>query len=506
MSELEEIEVGAVLPPGGGEGAPGDRGGRETARRLPLFMAKPRLAVWRMALPAMAGLIVHTFYSVVDTAFVGRLGPFALAAMTRTVPVFIIMIALTAGLGSGATSAIARAAGAGRREEADRVGSTALAIGLLLGLLFMGGGLLLGDRLPAILGARGETRRMAWEYLEVLFLGSPLFFLSVFMRCFLTGEGDARTPMLIMSGALLLNLFLDPVFIFEGSIQFPWPVEGLSRWFTWVPTLGLGVAGAALATVAAQGAGFLAYLWILFVRRRTYVRFRRGALAPSGKALGAILKVGAPTALAQGIMGVSLGMLIRILKPFGDLLVAGYGVGTRVDMLVVIPVFGLAGALVTVAGMFHGAGRMDLVKKVTFSTYGWSVFLALATGIAAWLSASTSLRFFSDDPRVIAAGKTYLGWMVFSYPLMALGVTSGRLLQGLGLGFPYLAITSVRLLLVTVPLAWLFTRLGCGPEGVWGAFIAGGVAANVVGLSWVAAIFRKGARMRAPGKSERESP
>ncbi len=463
--------------------------------------------MWRMALPAMAGLMVHTFYSVVDTAFVGRLGPVALAAQTRAVPVFFLMIALTAGLGSGATAAIARAAGAGRREDADRVASTALFLGLLLGFLYMGAGLLLGEKIPALLGARGEGRRLAWEYLEVLFLGAPVFFLSVFMRCFLTGEGDARTPMLVMSGALFLNLFLDPVFIFKGAVQFPWPVEGLSPWFHWVPTLGLGVAGAALATVAAQTGGFLAYLWILFVRRRTYVRFRRESAAPSRKALGAILRVGGPTALAQGIMGISIGLVIRILKPFGDLVVAGYGAGTKVDMLVVIPVFGLAGALVTVAGMFKGAGRMDLVKKVTFSTYSWSVLLAVLTGVSAWLSAPRILRIFCDDPGVVSAGRTYLGWMVFSYPLMALGVTSGRLLQGLGLGLPYLAITSVRLLLVTVPLAWILTSLGWGPEGVWGAFIAGGVAANVVGLTWVALALRgrEGGRGRG-GKSERESP
>ncbi|HHI67988.1 MAG TPA: MATE family efflux transporter [Planctomycetes bacterium] len=501
---MSEVEPQAGFPPGGLEEPPGAETGKERARRLPLFLAAPKLAVWRMALPAMAGLLVHTFYSVVDTAFVGRLGPVALAAQTRAVPVFFIMIALTAGLGSGATSAIARAAGAGRREEADRVASTALAVGLLLGLLYTAAGLLLGDRLPALLGAQGEGRRLAWDYLRVLFYGAPVFFLSVFMRCFLTGEGDARTPMLVMSGALLLNLFLDPVFIFRGAVQFPWPVEGLSRWFRWVPTLGLGVAGAALATVAAQTAGFLAYLWILFVRRRTYVRFRRGSMAPSGKAFHAILRVGGPTALAQGIMGAGFGLVIRILKPFGDLVVAGYGAGTKVDMLVVIPVFGLAGALVPVAGMFRGAGRMDLVKRVTFFTYGWSVFLAILTGVSAWLSAPWSLRLFCDDPRVIEAGKVYLGWMVFSYPLMALGVTSGRLLQGLGLGLPYLVITSVRLLLVTVPLAWILTRVGYGPQGVWGAFIAGGVAANAVGLSWVAWVFRREGGGRK--MSERESP
>ncbi len=496
MSELEEVDLQAVS---GKE--------RAVARRLPLFLARPRTAVWTMALPAMAGLLVHTFYSVVDTAFVGRLGPLALAALTRTVPVFFLMIALTAGLGSGATSAVARAAGAGRRGDADRVASTALALGLLLGVLYSGGGLLLGERLPALLGAQGETKRLAWEYLKYLFLGAPLFFLSVFMRCFLTGEGDARTPMVIMSGAMVLNLLLDPVFIFRGPLQVPWPLEGLSPYFHWVPTLGLGVGGAALATVASQGVGFLAYVWVLFVRRRTYVRFRRGALAPSARALASILKVGAPTALAQGIMGVGLGLIIRILKPFGDLVVAGYGAGSKVDMLVVIPVFGLAGALVPVAGMFRGAGRMDLVKRVTLSTYGWAVSLALVTGISAWLASPWILRIFCDDPGVIAAGKTYLGWMVFSYPLMALGVTSGRLLQGLGLGLPYLVITSVRLLLVTVPLAWLFTRFHWGPQGVWGAFLAGGVASNVVALTWVARILRGGKPVRGGGeRNGGESP
>jgi len=147
--------------------------------------------------------------------------------------------------------------------------------------------------------------------------------------------------------------------------------------------------------------------------------------------------------------------------------------------------------LVTVVGVSLGAERMDLVRQITRYTYFWSIGLATVCGLLAWLSSSLVLRLFCHEEEVVAVGRQYLGWMVFAYPFMAFGVTSGRLLQGCGLGLPTLVITGIRLLAVTVPLGWLLVRNGAGPSGVWIALITGGGISNVVAGIWVRAVLRQ---------------
>jgi Na+-driven multidrug efflux pump len=158
-------------------------------------------------------------------------------------------------------------------------------------------------------------------------------------------------------------------------------------------------------------------------------------------------------------------------------------------MIVVLPIFGLSGAAVTVVGMFAGAGRSDLVRSTALYTYRWAITLAALIGAVAFFTSDGILRVFTDDPEAIAIGTTYLGFMIFAYPMMAVGMTTGRLLQGLGHGFPALFITTLRVLLVGVPVAYLTVHvLGHSIEGVWIGILAGGVCATVTSILMVRAL------------------
>ena len=136
--------------------------------------------------------------------------------------------------------------------------------------------------------------------------------------------------------------------------------------------------------------------------------------------------------------------------------------------------------------MFAGAGRVDLVRSTALYTYRWAVLLASLIGIAAFLGSGSILRLFTDDPRAISIGHTYLGFMVVAYPMMAFGMTSGRLLQGIGQGMPSLVITSVRVLIVAVPLAYAAVLLLDAPiEAVWASALVGRMCSTVLAFWWV---------------------
>jgi Na+-driven multidrug efflux pump len=188
----------------------------------------------------------------------------------------------------------------------------------------------------------------------------------------------------------------------------------------------------------------------------------------------------------MAVMSVGGLLFNRLLATFGEIEVAAYGAANKVDMIVALPILGLAGAAVSVVGMFAGAGRIDLVRSTALYTYRWAVLLASLIGVAAFLGSQHLLRLFTDNAQALAIGRTYLGFMVLAYPMMAFGMISGRLLQGIGHGVPSLVITSIRVLIVGIPLAYTAVLLLDAPiEAVWVSALAGGLCSTLLAFWWV---------------------
>jgi putative MATE family efflux protein len=433
--------------------------------RLDRFLAAPRRAVWVMAAPMMVGMAVHAAYLWIDTAFVGSLGEAAVAAITYVGPLFFLLIALINGFATAVTALVAQAIGARDVDEAERVAGSSILVAVALGGLFLVGGLLLGPWLLRALGARGEAHRLAWEFFQVIALVVPVFFLSSAVRAVLAGEGDARTPTYILLGSTVVNAGLDALFIFG---------------------LGLGIRGAALATAAAATLSLVAYLWLALRPGHPGVRFRLRHLRGYRPLLVGLVSLGLPTTGGQVVMSLGMAVNNRLLSHFGDLVVAGYGAASRVDMVVTLPVFGLAAAAVTLIGMFGGAGRSDLVRGTTRYVLGWAVLLTAGLGVAAVASSGILLRLFVDAPESLSTGRTYLAFMVVAYPMMAFGMVTGRVLQGLGRGVPSLVITSVRVLLVSMPVAYVgIHAAGAGPWIIWTGILLGGVVSCALSAYWL---------------------
>ena len=413
----------------------------------------------------IAGMTVNTVYVIVDTAFIGTLGTEALAAATFVAPLVFLTMALTMGIGTAVTALVAQAVGREDAPSADAAAGTAISVGSALGVAFGVLGLLAERWMLERLGAQGVVTDLAVQYFRVFAAVMPLFFVSVVLRSILTGEGDAKTPMVVLAIATFVNLGLDALFIF---------------------LFGMGLTGAALATVAAELFSATAFAILLLRREHAFVRLRLEALRPSRATLAALFQLAIPIAASMVVMSVGTMLYNRLLASFGAIAVAAYGAASKVDMIVILPIFGLSGAAVTVVGMFAGAGRPDLVRSTALYTYRWAITLAAVIGGAAFVGSGSILGIFTDDPTAIEIGRTYLGFMIFAYPMMAVGMTTGRILQGLGHGFPALLITTIRVLLVGAPVAYVSVHVfGRSIEGVWTGILTGGACATVTSILMV---------------------
>lgn len=433
--------------------------------RIQELLQNPRRGLWLLAGPMIAGMSVHTLYLIGDFAFIGQVGDEAVAGVTLVGPLFFVIFALLNGMGIAVTALVAQALGRKDGEEASRVASSSLGVSLGVGVLFATAGLLGGPALLGLLGARGEVLANAWEYFQIVAITMPAFFLSGALRSVLTGEGNAKTPMVVMGVSTVLNLGLDAVFILG---------------------LGWGVRGAALATAISVLFSVGGLGWIMARRGRSLVPISARYLGLHRPLLVGLWHIGLPAALGQLIMAAGAAASNRLLTTYGSHALAGYGAASRVDMIVAMPVFGIAGAAVTLVGVFAGAGRPDLIRQTALHAYRWALGLAVVAGLGAWLASVPIMRIFVNDEAAVDVGRTYLLFMLAMYPLMAFGVTTGRILQGLGFGLPSLVITTLRVLAIGVPASYLAVYVFDAPiEAVWASLLAGGLASTLLSVFWV---------------------
>lgn len=447
------------------EDTPEDASGEEKSSRVAEYIANPRRAVWKLAVPVMLGMAVHTLYSVVDMVFVGRLGGDAIAALTFSMPLGFFAIGIIFGLGTGATAAIARYLGAEDKRAADNAAEHALLIGIAVGLLLVGGCLAFRYEIFELLGAPGHILPLAVAYFQVIAGGFIVTILNVTFRSIMTGEGDTRTPVTYQAVGTFLNIGLDPVFIF---------------WLGW------GVAGAAWATVVSQAVVLIAFLVHFFVRRGTYLELKMRDFSYSRDIIVQILRVGVPASMSMVVMAVGGMLFNRIIVTFGATAVAAYGVGGRLDSIYIMPTIALASSMTTLTGMFCGAGRLDLVRHTLAYTILRGQVMSFGFGIAFYLFAPQILRIFTGDAEIIDIATRYIRVVVFAFPFITAAMVSGRTFQGLGSGLPGLILTSLRVVLISVPLAYVLShRLGLGLHSVWVAMPVSAFVSSVAALVWI---------------------
>ena len=438
--------------------------------RIDGFLNNPSKALWTLAIPIMAGMGIHTLYTIVDMIFIGRLGGDAIAAVAFNMPLFFLVLGLSFGVGSGVTASIARFIGAKDKVSADNTAEHAVALGLIISIILTTLGLIYGEDLLRRLGATKSVLPVSWSYLKISLIGLPFMVFSTFFRSILSGEGDMKLPMAVAGLGTIINIILDPIFIF---------------------TLEFGVGGAAMASAISQLIVFLIFVYMLFIKEHAYIKFRMGDFSPSMFIVKDIIRVGFPASMSMIIMAFGQLVFNRILVRFSTDAVAAYQVGGRMDMVIFLPIMAIASALTTIVGMFYGAKEFEKIKFIAKYGIICAIMVTSILSILLYIFAPFVVKSFTQEVDIQSIAVTYMRTICLIYPLIAFGMSVGRILQGLGKGLPMLVITSIRILGVSAPLALFFTMVLNKPiEWVWYAMIISTIVSILISLIWLKTTFK----------------
>jgi len=438
--------------------------------RLDAFIANPYKSMWKMAMPIIAGMMVQTLFNVVDIMFIGWLGADEVTAVAFVSPLFFIIIGLGVGIGTGTTATIAQYIGQKDKENAEKTASQTILIGFLSTIFLTVLGVIYGEGLLSILGADGEILSIAYSYLRILTFGLGLVIFSMFFRAILAGEGETKIPMIIGLIGTILNLILDPILIF---------------------TFDYGVRGAAFATIISQVAMVVSYLFIIFVKKSTYISFNIRNLSLDNYIISKIFQIGIPSSLSMLIISFGQVVMNKILVNYSTEAVAAYQIVSRLDMLLFMPILGIAISLTTIVGMFYGAKEYKKLLSVVYYGINRAVIITTISVILFFMLAKNILPIFSSNLMVVDIGVTYLKVIILAYPAVGISVICSRVCQALGQGVPLLITTTTRVIILTAPLSYYFYYIGKPLEWVWYSQVFAILIAAIISYAWMKFYFKK---------------
>jgi len=440
--------------------------------RLSEFITNPKRAMWKLSIPMMLGMMVQAIYMLVDTAFIGKwVGGTALAGLGYVFPIMFIIFGLTFGLGSGVTTVIAQYIGRNEKRKADNAAEHSVLLGIILCIVVLVLGYSQGDHFISIQGAKPEVIGDALNYFHIMIGGSCFMIFSIFFRSILSGEGEAMFPMKVMAIGTILNVILDPPFI-----------------HFW------GLSGAAIATVISQAVVALIFFYMMFFKQHTYIRFSVRDFSFDTSIIKFIFKLGIPASLSMVIMSLGVSVFNRILNSTDA--VAAYQTAGRIEHLFFLPLISIATSLVTLVGMFYGAKRMDLVRNIISYGMSRSLMVSVSVSVIFFFCAGYFMPLFTNDTEIVRISVSYFKVLVFAYPFITVGLSSGRIMQGLGVAYPMLVVTSLRVVLISAPLAWYFTRVLDKPvHFVWIAILISSMIASTTSFVWMLTILRRKSRL-----------
>ncbi|HDN50771.1 MAG TPA: MATE family efflux transporter [Thermoplasmatales archaeon] len=429
------------------------------------LLGDPKRAIIKLSLPMIVAMSVQTLYNFVDAIWVSGLGADALSAVGFFFPFLFMLTAVATGLGVGGGSAVSRRIGAGDKKGADTVATHTIVLMILMAMIFTLPFFVFAEDMFSLMGAEQVTH-LATSYARVLFGGAIIIFFSNAANALLRGEGDARRAMYAMMAGAVLNMVLDPIFIY---------------------TLGFGVAGAAWATLLSMSVSSVILCYWLFVKNDTYLSITLRRFHFEGKVIREILKVGLPASITQLSMSFSMLILNLIaVRAGGTDGVAIFSTGWRVVMFATLPLLGIATAVISVTGAAYGA--RDFKKLDTAYLYAIRIgfIIEICIGVVTYILAPQITSLFTqsgDAARIADELVIFMRTMCVYYAFTAFGMFSSGMFQGIGKGMNSLAATVFRSIVLTTPLAYLFS-LHMGLEGVWWGIVTGNIIGSITVFLW----------------------
>ena len=370
-------------------------------------------ALLAMGIPTMIGMLVNAFYNLVDAYFVGGLGESQMGAISVVYPLGQVVVGLGLLFGNGAASYISRLLGRGDKENADKVASTALYSSVSVGAVIIIISMVFLHPILKLLGATDSILPYAATYASIYIVSCIFNVFNVTMNNIVTSEGAAKTTMCALLTGAVLNIALDPLFIYVFD---------------------LGVAGAAIATAISQVVSTCVYLTYIF-RKKSVFHFRVKDCTYTKETMSEIFKIGIPTLVFQILTSVSISLINNAAGDYGDSAIAGMGVVTRLISMGSLSVFGFIKGFQPIAGYSYGAKKFDRLREAIKTSILWSTAFCVIFGVILALSPTTIVsQFTKGDDEMIRIGAASLRANGISIMLFGFYTVYSSLFLALGKG------------------------------------------------------------------------
>mgnify|MGYP001437577973 CR=1 FL=1 len=356
------------------------------------------LLVRRLAVPASIGTLFQTLYTIVDTFYAGKISPEALSALSKSFPIYFIIIATSIGVTVAGTSLIGSSIGEKNEKNVLSYFGNVIIYAIIISVVVSILGFSFSENIFQLMNSSNTVTTLGLEYINVIFLGTVLFILVVALNSFLHAEGDTKTYRNVLIFSFFLNIILNPILIFG---------------FMFIPAF--GVKGIGIATIISQIISFLIILFKVLQNQRIrdmsseYLSIRLTYLKD-------IFFQSMPISLAICGYSIASAIIFTYVGMSGEAAAAGYGAATRIEQVVLLPVLGINTAIISIIAQNYGAGNYDRIKESYYTAIKYALFIMILSGILIFITSGIIPTFFSDNLEVNHFGKKYLQISAFVLP------------------------------------------------------------------------------------------
>ncbi|WP_407377787.1 MATE family efflux transporter [Methanobrevibacter sp.] len=441
--------------------------GSDSLNNVDIMLGNPKKALLNMSIPLVISLLITSFYNLIDAAWVSGLGADALAGVGFFTPIFMILVGFGNGLGSGAAFAISKYLGEDNKPKADNASLHSIFLDIIISLVITIVLLIFLNSILTVMGA-GQTIGYATDYGEIILIGSIFIILSNALYGIFRGEGDTTRPMYAMIASAVLNMILDPIFIYS---------------------LDLGVKGAAIATVISSIFVILILIYWFYFKKDTYLKPNLANFIYKKDITFDIVKVGIPASvqlLNNAFFAAVFSALLAFVGTTDS--VAVYSTGWRIVTIGTTPLLAIGTAMISVIAANYGAGNYGNIRIAHRYAMKISIAISIVVMILTNVFAGDIASIFASSGssiRILGELTAFLAWIVIYYPTMAVGVASTYVFQGLGKGITAMFQTIMRETGFTIAFAVLLgVVLNFGVWGAWMGIVLGEVVSNNITMIW----------------------
>jgi len=418
----------------------------------------------RLSIPIILANILQTAYQITDTFWVGRLGTVAVAAVSISFPIIFLIISFGGGLAMAGTILVAQYKGKQDQKTINHITYQTLLMVIIVSAVLSIIGYFLSPHLINLMGVEPNVFSEAIIYMKISFLGMIFMFAYMVFQSLMRGVGDVKTPMYIVLGTVLLNLILDPLFIFG---------------YKFIPSF--GVAGAAVATVGTQGLAAVIGIFIL-IKGNHQIQLRLDDLKPDFGLIKKMFKIGIPASIEHSTRALGMTVMTFLVTAFGTCTLAAYGIGTRILSFVIVPALGLSIATSTLVGQNIGAGKIKRAEKITkLSSFTGFIVLTIIGIIMFLFAEQISTIFIPGEIDTIQSSALFIKLMSLTFGFIGVQMALNGAFRGSGNTLISMILSILSLWFLRFPIAYFLSSYTYLNEiGIWIAFPIANIIATLV--------------------------